>query len=102
MRGRTGGRLALAALACAAAFFVAPASAFAGLHNAILFDASEDPADVFNDNDALFAYTTSDIKGGYVCAVHVNTPPTIGCKSGWGKTRVVGIGSTITLMAFNG
>src|SRR6478735_7917097 len=102
MRGSTGGRMALAALACACAFLAAPGGALAGLHNAIPFDANEDPADLFADNDALFAYTTSDIKGGYVCAVHVNTPPDVGCKAGWAKTRIVGIGSSIDLIAFAG
>ena len=77
--------MALAAFACAVAFLAAPGSALAGLHNAIPFDANEDPADLFNDNDALFAYTTSDIKGGYVCAVHVNTPPRRRLRRGLGE-----------------
>ena len=76
--------------------------AAAGLHNALPADADENPADVFNDNDALFAYTTSDFTGGYVCILHAEAPADRTCDGpAWGdKNRVVGIGSQFTLIEF--
>ena len=82
----------------AAALWLALAHpAAAGLHNATPADGSGDPNDQFVDNDALFAYTTTDIDGGYVCVVHADAAPDARCGSR-GRTRVVGIGTQFTLL----
>src|SRR2546427_10292484 len=48
-------------------FQVSPAGA--ALHNPIPADASGDPTFDFFDNQSLWAYMTSDIKGGRICVV---------------------------------
>ena len=88
--------------AVAAALWLALAGpAVAGLHNATPADGSGDPNDQFVDNDALFAYTTTDVDGGYVCVVEADAAPDARC-GGWGKTRVVGIGTQFTLLEADG
>ena len=84
--------------AVAAALWLALAGpAVAGLHNATPADGSGDPNDQFVDNDALFAYTTTDVDGGYVCVVEADAAPDARC-GGRGRTRVVGIGTQFTLL----
>ena len=74
-RRRRGGhrshRFAAAVVLCAGALIALTGAEVAdtGLYNPIPADASGDPQDLFHDNDALFAYVTSDIKGGSVCVV---------------------------------
>ena len=95
-------RRVYAGVIAAATWFALASPAVAGLHNAIPADAIGDPNELFVDNDALFAYTTSDIKGGYVCIVPRDAAPSVTCDaSAWGgKTRVVGIGTQYTLIEF--
>ncbi len=74
----------------------------AGLHSALPANAFGTPADVFYDNDALFAYTVSDFTGGYVCVVDADAPAWTRRAmqaTAWGsKNRVVGIGTEFTLL----
>ena len=57
-------------MAVGALVVLAPASQ-AGLYNPIPMNSEEEPDDQFVDDDALFVYVTSDIKGGRVCIVEV-------------------------------
>ena len=50
-------------LALTGLMVLAPASQ-AALHNPIPMNSDEEPDDEFTDDDALFVYVTSDIRGG--------------------------------------
>src|SRR5690349_10092867 len=71
----------------------------AGLHNPIVADESGDPTDTFNDTDSIWAYATSDIKGGYICVVGRNAVPGGSCSSGTHLHREISIGTTFFLVA---
>lgn len=78
-------------------------SAQAGLYNPIPTDGDMNPTFEFFTNDNLFAYATSDIRGGSACVVPASmTGPSGDCDSsgaaGWSPNRIVGIGSTLTLI----
>jgi PKD repeat protein len=82
--------------------------AYAGLYNPI--PATEGgPEWSFNSGDALFAFTTSDLKGGDICVVAdaplsgVDAENNCRAKKVWGTTNyVVGIGTTQTLIEAHG
>jgi streptogramin lyase len=81
---------------------VAP-PAVAGLSNAIPANASGDPTESFTDDEAVFAYVLSDIKGGEVCIVAgtFSEPSGLDCSAeAWGgKNTVVGIGTQFVPIA---
>ena len=85
-------------MAVGALVVLAPASQ-AGLYNPIPMNSEEEPDDQFVDDDALFVYVTSDIKGGRVCIVEatVEAPADGSCdRPAWGSPNdIVGIGSII-------
>ena len=85
-------------VAVGALVVLAPASQ-AALYNPIPMNSDEEPDDQFVDDDALFVYVTSDIKGGRVCIVEVSVevPADGSCdRPAWGSPNdIVGIGSII-------
>ena len=92
----------MAGTAVVAALMVAIPSAgpaLAALYNPIPMNQYEEPTYDFVDDDALFVYVTSDIKGGTVCIVEasVSQPSEGSCDSpAWGSSNyIVGIGSVI-------
>ena len=63
------------------------AEASAALHNPIPANAEEEPTNEFTDAEGLFAYFTSDIKGGTICVVagQATDPNAVSCeKPAWG------------------
>jgi PKD repeat protein len=77
-------------------------NAQAGLYNPVPANQFEEPTDTFVDDDAVFAYATSDIKGGSICIVNeADTMETASCESpAWGGSNVVvGIGTVYTIVA---
>jgi PKD repeat protein len=91
--------LAVLVVLCGAVLALAGANrAETGIYNPIPADASGDPQDAFVDDDYLFAYVTSDIKGGRICIV--NASGAGDCDSpAWGDTNaIVGIGTVFTLI----
>ncbi len=74
--------------------------ALGALHNPIPLNQNEEPTYDFVDDDALFAYVTSDTAGGRVCIVEasVEDPANGDCDSpAWGTPNVVvGVGSVFT------
>ena len=100
MRTSAGQRIRWFALATALAGMVialTPVAASAGLHSPIPADALGDPNDVFTDDQPLFAYALSDIRGGEICIVSATVQDASGLSCGglnWGgKNSVVGIGT---------
>ena len=98
---RRGRRLAAAAALCiGVAFALAGAeSAPTGIFNPIPADFSGDPQDLFVDDDYLFAYVTSDIKGGRICVVPENVSGASCDSPAWGDVNtIVGIGTVYALI----
>ena len=99
----TGGVLACAFLLCVPLASVGPEVAAAGLGNPIPANEFGDPTDEFTDDNALFVYVNSDIRGGEVCVVDGSVTSASGRDCGgpaWGgKNTVVGLGLTYALVA---
>ena len=90
---RAGASVVVLSLIAAAVVVVAAPDAEAAVYNPIPLNADLEPDETFVDDDALFVYVTSDIKGGKVCAV-----PADGGGCVWGTTTLVGIGSVFAPM----
>ena len=78
-------------------------AAQAGVYNPQPADLSGDPQESFVDDDALFAYSTVDIRGGQICIVNdeVVSPNQGSCDSGfaWGSPNtIVGLGTNYSLI----
>ena len=98
---RRGRRLVAAAALCVGvAFALAGAeTAPTGIYNPIPADFSGDPQDLFVDDDYLFAYVTSDIKGGRICVVNENATGATCDSPAWGDANtIVGIGTVYALI----
>ena len=97
----------LGALACGSLLLawlflaISAQTAFAGLYNPIPANAQEDPSFEFTDNEALFAYFTSDVKGGTICVVSgaVTNPDEASCdQPAWGTPNfelTIGLGFSL-------